>query len=120
MGSAGVLEICLLTWPSAEARASEPPLERAASAQVAVETKPSTDAAVSATAATQIVVPCPLGSPADLAARHIAKVLSEHDAHDYQVKNLLPDAARQMARQPDSQAVLFIGTTADGIPVCGD
>jgi hypothetical protein len=25
-----------------------------------------------------------------------------------------------MARQPDSQAVLFIGTTADGIPVCGD
>jgi tripartite-type tricarboxylate transporter receptor subunit TctC len=87
---------------------------------VAVETKPSTDAAVSATVATQIAVPCPVGSPADIAARHIAKVLSAHHGHDYQVKNHLPDAAREIAQQPDSQTVLFFVAHANGMPVCGE
>jgi hypothetical protein len=117
---ASALEVCLLTWPPPVVRASEPRRLHAAGAQVAVETKPVMDDGLSTAVATQIVVPCPLGSHADLAARHIATVLAAQYGRDYQVMNLSPDAAREIAQQPDSQTVLFFVAHADGMPVCGD
>jgi hypothetical protein len=118
---AGAAEFCMMSWSQIGIWTRElSPRARVAVAQTSVEAKSSTVNIYGAAAATRIVVPCEAGSPADLVAQDLAKVLSAQHGHTCKVENLSPDAARNMMQQQDSQPILFFGLDADGPPVCGD
>jgi hypothetical protein len=117
-GAGSAAEVRLMTGPQAGIRV--PLGGQLESTWDRVQWIPGTGMADAVPASTRIIVPCEVGSRADIVARDLARMLSMHHGHDYLVENLSPDAARTRAQQEDARTILFFGSNANGAPICGD
>jgi tripartite-type tricarboxylate transporter receptor subunit TctC len=71
----------------------------------------------------RVLVPCPVGSPADIFARRLAQMLSESSDRQFYVENVPSDAvnaasAKQM--QDDGRTVFFLSADPTQPSACGD
>lgn len=70
--------------------------------------------------AVRIVVPCPIGSPADIFARHLAQVFAESSGRQFYVENVVADAGKlgtAEKAQIDGDRIFFGPTLSSS---CGD
>ena len=73
----------------------------------------------------RLIVPCPVGSPADMLARAFARTLSEGLGRTVHVVNLAPDSGNKSPGEveralADSNTIYFIAPGADLVASCGE
>jgi hypothetical protein len=71
----------------------------------------------------RVLVPCPLGSPADIFARRLAQVLSKSSDRQFYVENIVSDAVNSPAVQEalaDGRTIFFGSADPTQPSACGD
>jgi hypothetical protein len=71
----------------------------------------------------RVLVPCPVGSPADIFARRLAQLLSESSDQQFYVENVpsgAVNAASAKQMQEDGRTVFFLSADPTQPSVCGD
>jgi tripartite-type tricarboxylate transporter receptor subunit TctC len=71
----------------------------------------------------RVLVPCPVGSPADIFARHLARILSESSGEQFYVENVesaAVDPASAQEAQAGGRTILFGSADPTQPSACGD
>jgi hypothetical protein len=71
----------------------------------------------------RVLVPCPVGSPADILARRLAQMLSESSDRQFYVENVASGAVNPAAAQEayaDGRTIFFLPADPTQPSACGD
>jgi tripartite-type tricarboxylate transporter receptor subunit TctC len=71
----------------------------------------------------RVLVPCPVGSPADIFARHLARLLSESSGEQFYVENVesgVVDPGSAQEAQSNGRTIFFGSADPTQPSACGD